>query len=639
MFLPVFRPLCIAAVFVCFASGLAEANAAPAPSPEPSASPKIRRLTVAAHGYVSATNQQFIGPGTTPIEGPGFVAGSRVAPSTPYDFTSGGPLTTGFGFIEAIVISPSYTITPDLSVTANIDFGTIGGSGNVASYWGEQALPQINPHVGQRQINVPPAFATHNGQDAVKGGIVGVESGELATRDGSFSLRAGWIDQKQSESYVFAAAPVTNTSGNLAPQLTDSLSDGPPSIDAFVPLARQLPLHGIDAYYKHGVASLEATDADLPTLPGTPARATTFSLKLDHRQGLNYGFEVAHVKTGGFPIVTDTLSGGIGGPGMVFVAPGYPGSGSLVQSLLGGQTTTIVGASANVPLANSTDVSAKFAYSMYGADGTRSSAKSTGGGYYYGKIHHGFGGFEIAAEVMKYDPSYAPIQVPYGTLENVWSAPYAYPHNAAKSFYTINDSTLVGPNRQGFRLSGATDLRGVDVRLAYANEDQINVFDAGNAQQPGFIEPYFTPELGGAASLGNEQHSSASLAWHPKFADVNLDLTDVVTTRASLHPSDAVAMNYPSALLTLSRPLNPRLFGAVGAGTFGLHGSYDNSGPNNVDLEQDVVFAGLQYSNDGKQIYHLQYRMYSVKGAPTTAFGRSPAYHGPQIIFEQRFKL
>jgi hypothetical protein len=644
MFLRVAGPLCIAAAFVCLGDSFAQAQSAPrstpsaSPSPAASASPTPRpkKLTIGVEGYLSAINQQFVGPGISPPQGPGFAAGSPIAPGTPYDFFSNAPLTTGFGFHQALVVTPALHLS-GVDISANIGYGSISGSGNVAEYWGEQPLPQLNIHDGQRQVVVPPAFTTHNNQDPIKGAIVSVENATIGSKDGNIVLRGGWISLNQFEKHVFSPAPMTNAPAALAEVLPEGLGDGAPASDAFPMLSSTLPLHGIDLTYKHGLATFEGTDADLPTLPGTPSRLESLSLELDHGAGLKYGAQIVHVKSGGDPVAITLLWGGVGGPGIIIPSS----QGNVPISLLGGQRQTIVGASATVPLQGNSDVAARYGYSSFSAAGTQFASNAMGGSYYYGKFHHAFSNFEMSLEGMRFEPGYAPMQIPYGTLENVWSIAYSWPATWLKSFYPLADVSEFGPNRQGFRISGDTIVSKVELKVAYASYNMIHPYDTGAAFTPGFVEGYFLPQVNGGATLGREQHAAASLAWHPKAGDFNLDLTDATLGRAPANgnPNDAVSMNYPGATFSFARPITTRLFGAVGAGRYAVDGSFANSGPKNADLVQDVIFAGLQYSKDGKSVYHLQYRLYSGSGTATTPGGPSPAYHGPQLILEQRFKV
>ena len=100
---------------------------------------------------------------------------------------------------------------------------------------------------------------------------------------------------------------------------------------------------------------------------------------------------------------------------------------------------------------------------------------------------------------------------------------------------------------------------------------------------------------------------------------------------------DAIAIDYPSAVVSISRTFG-RILGGVGAGRYGLDGSYDTVGVKNASLSQDVEFFGLQYRANANTAYGLEYQLFSVDGTPVIPNGLSPAYHGPQLQFYQRLK-
>ena len=122
---------------------------------------------------------------------------------------------------------------------------------------------------------------------------------------------------------------------------------------------------------------------------------------------------------------------------------------------------------------------------------------------------------------------------------------------------------------------------------------------------------------------------------------MRLDLSDMTMRRAAsgaLTPLEAVSMDYPSWVFAVSRPINQKLFGSIGAARMAATGSYNNFGPKNADLTQRVLFLGAQLKSNATSVYQMQYRLYSVNGIPTTPAGPSPAFHGPQFIPEQVFK-
>jgi hypothetical protein len=166
-------------------------------------------------------------------------------------------------------------------------------------------------------------------------------------------------------------------------------------------------------------------------------------------------------------------------------------------------------------------------------------------------------------------------------------------------------------------------------------------YDTANAYEPGFVEGYYLPQLTAAGgTLGKEQHAAATFTAHPRFADVELDLTDVTMSRPGSpgHPGEAVAMNYPAGTLTLSRAFGPVLRGTLGAGRYAAYGAWVTAGPPNADLAESVLFAGLAFQESPASALAFQYRLYAVNGLPTVPQGTSPAYHGPQFLIEQRFR-
>lgn len=612
---------------------VASPAASPSPSPKPTKKPS--RLTLGISSYTTGVDQQFVGPGSVPPAplAASFAAGGALAPGTPYDYFSGAPTTTGAGIHFEINVQPTYALSTAVDATVQFGYGSIGGSGNVAGYWGESTMPTINPHLGSQAATLTPAFNTHNGQDAVTAARGSVLKGSIAMHNGSGEFNVGWFNLHQTAPFVFQQAPWTNTPVQLVPQMAHSLSNGSPSDDVFVEGATVLPLHGADIWKKVGDTTVEFASADLPAAVTSPARLFTGSVVIDHGSGLKYSAQFAHVNESG-PDTARVLFGN---------SPSLTSSlnGLIPQSTVYGQHVLIAGAGATFQTGEF-DAEARYGYSCYGANGVAvSSSSCTSGNYYYGKIHHGFSHFDLALEVVRFEPTYAPALLSYGTLENVWTAPYAYPGNWLNGSYQLVNNSETPANRQGLRLSTTFIISGVETRLAYADYKQIQAADATSAFQSGFVEPYFTPQITAAGStLGRERRMTGSFMWHPRFADVSLDLSDSTLLRSPTagNLGEAVSMNYPSAVLSLSRNFGPKVFGSAGVARFAVDGSFDGVGPKNADLVQNVIFAGAELRKDATSAYHFQWRLYSNHGIPTVTPGALPDYHGSQLIFEQRFK-
>jgi hypothetical protein len=628
-------PLFAAAMILFGAAGLGGTANADSPltvfaqaSPSPAPSAKPSKFNLKLETYTSGTNQQMVGPGTTPVEGPAFSAGGQLGPGTPYDMFSGAPLATGQGLTQDFLLKPIYAVSPNFDVSVTIGYGSATGSGNVVNYWGDALMPSINTNLGSRAFTIQPAFTTHNGQDPISATKLGFLSGSIVDRNGNGGLSVGWFSLHQSVPWALNQAPWTNTPFQLAPQIPQSIGDGAPSNDVLKEGPTVLPLSGADFWVKDDLATLEITSADLPAPSTSPARILTGSLVIDHGSGLKYSGQLTSLTTWG-PDTANVLFGSNGS-----LVNGVP------QSTVLGQHMILVGTGATFPLGTA-DGELRYGYSCYGASGTAlSSASCTSGNYYYGKLHEGFSHFDVALEGVRNEAGYAPAILDYGTIQNVWSYPAAWPGTWLRGNYQLVDNSEVGSNRQGGRILTTFIVSGVEVRLAFAQYAQIQPLSATTAFLPGFVEPYFLPQTSVLGSTGYEQHWEGWFNYHAKFADITLDLSQVNTWRQAPigAPQDNVLMQYPSGVLTLARNFGPKVSGAAGVARFALNGQFDTSGVNNASLAQDVVFAGVELRSNGTTGYGLQWRLYSVEGTPTIPGALSPAFHGPQIQFYQRFK-
>jgi hypothetical protein len=627
------------------------ASASPGASSAPTAAPetrRARRLTFTAESSSSYTNNQFTGPGTVPSEGPAFIGGSPLAPGVPYDFFNAAPTVSGYGIVSSMVVTPRYALSSQYDVSLSAGYGSVAGNANVASYWGDQPLPTLNVHLGARAYSAPVAFPTSNGADSISADRFSILSGTIGRHDGSLELRAGWFDLAQGESFVFMQAPQTNFAADFTALPMEAIGDGPTMFDALNPLTARLPLQGLDLYAEVGHhTSVELTDAQLPSLPQSPARILSASLKT--RSGkVEIGAQIAQLNIAGAAVVSSTSFGGN------FYEQPYPSSVSeLPVSTLAAQAMTIGGVRADIPLDARTDAQLRLGLSCYGATGASMTAACTQGHYYYGRLQHTFSAFTASLEAIRFEGTYAPAILPYGTQENQWSWSPSWPGQWLKGDYQFVDNSEIGANRQGVRASVRAMLGTVDARFAYADDQQITKYNDTTARTPGFVEGFFLPQTGSGGTLGHEQHASAAFTAHPAIADVELDLTDVTLSRAPQAgvPGDAVALNVPAATLNLSRALGSRFIVNAGVASYAVDGAFETAGVKNSEVTQRVVFAGVQYQLSRYAGYGLQYRLYSVSGIPTlpapyldTTTGllllpASPAYHGPQFQFEQHFRI
>ncbi|MDQ6780978.1 MAG: hypothetical protein M3Z37_07495 [Candidatus Eremiobacteraeota bacterium] len=92
-----------------------------------------------------------------------------------------------------------------------------------------------------------------------------------------------------------------------------------------------------------------------------------------------------------------------------------------------------------------------------------------------------------------------------------------------KSTYQVADNTIVGTNREGYRLKYALDNGPLAVHAAFAVFHQIEPASMDNAHQAGFVEGFFLPQRSGFATLGRQKQVALWAAWHPQFGDVAVD--------------------------------------------------------------------------------------------------------------------
>jgi hypothetical protein len=605
------------------------------PSPRPTEAPALRRVRFAVQSTASYVNQQFTGPGIAPPDAGAFASGSPIAPGTPYDLWTSSPHVTGYGVNHSLLLTPSYALSPQTELSATLGYGSMTGSANVAAYWGDQPMPTLNPHLGRHPALV--AFPTANGADTVAAAGSALLSVSFARRDGNVAANAGWFDLAQGEAFVVNQPLQTNTPIAFTEPLPEGIGDGAPTLASLVTARSRLPLYGVELFAKPRAAtSVELVDAELPEPPGTHARLQSASLDVHHAGRISYGAHVARVSTGGAAIGTTVLFGA-----GARVTPSDQGP--LPTSTLDAQQMTVGGVRAELPLTAHDDAQLRLGASCYSAQGTQQTQSAcTRGAYASLRLAHTTGAFRVALEAVRMSATYAPAILPYGTPENVWSPAYSWPGTWLKGDYQLVDSSAMGPNREGARVTTRFTVRGVEMRLAYAAYRQLRPFDATTAYQAGFVEGFFLPQLDAPGTLGHEQHAAASAIAHLRFADVELNVTDITLTRRAStgHPLEAVALDDAVSTLTLSRRFGTRTIASLGAGRNTMFGAFDAATPN-VGITENVVFAALQWQQSAHWSYGVQYRLYSVGGMPARTLGgasASPAYHGPQIMVEQRFR-
>jgi len=616
-------------------AGQAVAQATPSPAvttPAPGSSPAPASFTVHADLQTTLIDQSTAGSGQITPEAPGFENGSPVSPLTPYDVMSSAPQVPGVAGVAQLLLTPAYA-TKNYTIGATFGAAYVTGSSTNASYWGEDLMPTINPHVGFHAYPYAIQFPTHAGQDDGTGVRGSILSGSIATADGNAFLRAGWFDLTQTDRFVFVAPAITNVPPAVG-MLTAETLGSMPSLDWWPTASPTLPLDGLDFVGKRGLATLELTDAALPSLPGVGQRVTMGSLVVDHGGGLRYSAEVVHVSTGGDLVPTTVYSG--------IDATLYPSyQGTLPTSFVGGQRQTNLGLAANFAATKTIAAVAEYGHSTYDADSVARPGTERPGNYYHLGLSAKVGKVAATLDGYRNEPTYASILLPYGAPENVWSIAYAWPGQWLKSNYQTIDNSAVNVNRQGGRAGLSYAGGSVEVHATAAIFYQIAPITYTQSQQAGFVDGFFLPQPDSAPTQGNQHQYGVWIAWHPKPLDLTLDYADDMMHRdnAAQFPADAVSYDAPELVLTASHNFRKRLIVAGGFGRYAMRGTFGTGGYTNIDFQQNTGFLGAQLLEGAYTGTLLQVRRGSLAGAPSTYQGPSPAFTGTLFVLEQRVKL
>src|SRR5579872_6035238 len=420
------------------------AQAEPGPA---SPSPAPGTFTLHLDQQTIFIDQATNGTGITPPEGPAFANGSPAAPLTPYDTFSSAPLTPGVAGVGQLFLTPSYVGT-SFDLEATFGAGYVRGSTTNAAYWSESLMPTLNPHLGSQALPYQVVFPTHAGQDDGTAFRASVLSAALTTHDGSLLLRGGWFHLIQSDPFVFTPPALPSVSPAIGIPTAESLGNGPPNLDWWPAPPGSIPLHGADVVARRRLATVELTDATLPSLPDTSARLTIGSLVIDHGEGTRWSAQVARITTGGKSIPTTVL---FGANAQLIPTP----QGDLPVSMVGGQRETIVGVRGAFHATRALDGVIEYGHSTYDADDVAEPGTAKPGNFYRAGISRNVGRAKASVDWYRNEPYYATILLPYGVPENVWSVAWAWPGQWLKSNYQIIDNSVANVNRQGYRLKYA----------------------------------------------------------------------------------------------------------------------------------------------------------------------------------------
>lgn len=611
------------------------ANAASAPSPRPSATPVAGRLQLGGELRTVLLSQGAAGPGLTPVEGPSFANGAPAAPVSPYDPFSAAPLVPGNVVQDQLILQASWH-GPGVTLSAIGGAEQLAGDRTNEAYWVEPLQPEDDPHLGSTATGYAVAFPTHPGTDDYEGVRAGLTQVSAAFDHGSLSIRAGWFDLAQSLGCVFSPPPATNALPSLVMRTPENLAPGPFALDAWDASPATLPMRGFDASGDAGGVSLEAADAELPSLPGTPARMETVSAARSFDDGTGWIVQWLRVRSGGDPIATSTDFG---------AAPtlDLTDQGVFALSVLRGQRETIVGARDVIDAPLGLQATLEGAFSGYHADdiGVRG---TTHDGFVHGGVTHPLGDATVGVDYYRFGAGFATMVLPYGAPENIWSVAYSWPGPWLKSDFQLVDSSTVGVNREGPLVSYHRDDGRDRLDVTWGDFRQIEPFTVDDGSKLGFVDGFFLIQTDSLdASIGTFQRTNAFAERDlGRFGDLGIDFSDDVLRRsaAPAQPFDAVSLDVPQYVVSLTKRASSHIAAAAGFGYFGTRGSWADGDAVNVDFGARSAFAGAQVAEpDGA--FMITARRTVVGGTPYSgalhvfAYG-SPDFTGTTLLLERR---
>ena len=605
----------------------AAVETAPSPSPSPVATP---RFAVNARGSNVFIDQATGGPGTTPPQGYEFAHGSPISPMSPYDWFSSAPLTPGVAGIAQYEISGTYHAS-GVDFGATFGLGGLTGSTTNALYWGEPLIANLNNHDLSRVVPYAIVFPTQAGEDDASLSSASLLNASAAASDGSWKVQGGYFNLAQSDRFVFAPPPITSAVPSVGVQTAETLGSGMPSIDAWSASPSSLPLLGADALVHQGNATLELTDALLPSLAETNVRLTMGSLVVDRGDYGRFSLQLAHLWTNGEPIDTTAL---FGVDQKIYNNP----LGRLYTSVLANQAQTIAGARAFVHPFKGWDALAELGRAWYDAGLVTYPGTSHYGNYEHLSVARHLGSDVATLEFHRFDPTYATMILPYGIPENIWSVAWSWPGVWLKSTYQLVDNSVIGANRAGLHFRYDHNDKNLEFHASYGDWRQLVPETVANASQVGFVDGFFLLQKNAFPTFGRDQQLGLYIAWHLPKDDLAIDGVDDYLSRPA-DPGqaiDIVAMQSPQVVASWSHHFSKNLLAVGGYGRYEAVGTWALTP---VDAIYGVGFAGVQFATGPKTALLVEGRRYALVGLPSMAGGQPPTMHGTALIVDQRVSL
>jgi len=197
---------------------------------------------------------------------------------------------------------------------------------------------------------------------------------------------------------------------------------------------------------------------------------------------------------------------------------------------------------------------------------------------------------------------------------------------------------VLGVNRQGYRFRYYVDKGPLEVHLEYTDLRQIEPETTVTAEQTGFVDGYYLPQLPDEATFGRQKRYGFWSAWHPSFGDVILDIVDDTLNRPTVagRPLDGVSYEVPQAILTFDRHISSNVIASAGLGRYAMNGRFSEP----LDFSERVFLAGVEVRETSQASLLTSFRRFAFGGITTDPSDpRSPNFTGSLITVEQRLHL
>ena len=596
----------------------------PSPSPTPGFSLHVQGANV----FVT---QGESGPGLSPPEAAQFEKGLPISPMSPYDWFTSAAQTPGTAGQLQYLLDANDRM-PALTLDAQFLVGAYAGDMNNLMYWGEPWAGTFDPHEGRSPLAYSIDFPTTGGAGIQIGAAQAVLPYEasLGNNDGAWKVSGGYVNLTQNDTFVFDPPAVTNVDPSIGVATAETLGPGMPNVDSWSASPSTLPLLGADAVASYGNSSIELTDALLPVLQGTQARLAMGSYVLNAAGGARFSADVANVTTSGGPILTTTYFG--------TDQTLYPGAqGRLFSSFLADQVQTIAGIRGFFHPWRGDDALFELGEGWY-HDGLAAQPGTQHPGTYehFAFTRHFNTITDAGVEYYRFDPRYADVILPYGVPENVWSVAWSWPGQWLKSTYQMVNNTVIGINREGYRVHADYTRGRLEAHADAYVWRQIYAATESNLSQEGWIDGFFLPQSNGDGTLGWQRQAALYAAWHWSNDDLVLDSVWDRSYRPAIDPVDLVSMNYPQVVGSFQHHWGKRMVAAAGYGRYSANGMWSTTPVQGIYGE---AFAGGEWDFTSGQQLLVQVRRYGLTGLPSEPGGPPPAVRGTALIVDQRVEF